>query len=135
MLFGHQHRRAREVDERALVLDEAAAGALALRRGAGGAERSQAVDPQLRHAIVRLGAAAPAPQPFVHGRRQRVDLHVAANAERLGGFTHERAMPLAPVALELLARERSEEHTSELQSLAYLVCRLLLEKKKQRTAI
>src|SRR2546425_6854841 len=26
---------------------------------------------------------------------------------------------------------RSEEHTSELQSLAYLVCRLLLEKKKR----
>src|SRR2546425_3451414 len=29
-------------------------------------------------------------------------------------------------------RERSEEHTSELQSLAYLVCRLLLEKKNTR---
>src|SRR2546425_6757195 len=29
-------------------------------------------------------------------------------------------------------RERSEEHTSELQSLAYLVCRLLLEKKKKK---
>src|SRR2546425_4409549 len=29
------------------------------------------------------------------------------------------------------AGSRSEEHTSELQSLAYLVCRLLLEKKKQ----
>src|SRR2546423_7750227 len=29
--------------------------------------------------------------------------------------------------------ERSEEHTSELQSLAYLVCRLLLEKKKNST--
>src|SRR2546425_9761169 len=28
------------------------------------------------------------------------------------------------------ASPRSEEHTSELQSLAYLVCRLLLEKKK-----
>src|SRR2546425_3387053 len=28
--------------------------------------------------------------------------------------------------------DRSEEHTSELQSLAYLVCRLLLEKKKKR---
>src|SRR3989441_9156427 len=27
---------------------------------------------------------------------------------------------------------RSEEHTSELQSLAYLVCRLLLDKKKNR---
>src|SRR2546423_3449946 len=33
-------------------------------------------------------------------------------------------------ALELALRARSEEHTSELQSLAYLVCRLLLEKKK-----
>src|SRR5205823_8442166 len=32
--------------------------------------------------------------------------------------------------------QRSEEHTSELQSLAYLVCRLLLEKKKsQRTSM
>src|SRR2546423_5627384 len=30
-------------------------------------------------------------------------------------------------------RRRSEEHTSELQSLAYLVCRLLLEKKKLTT--
>src|SRR5687767_15709397 len=29
-----------------------------------------------------------------------------------------------------LSLSRSEEHTSELQSLAYLVCRLLLEKKK-----
>src|SRR5687767_15391623 len=32
----------------------------------------------------------------------------------------------------LLLGHRSEEHTSELQSLAYLVCRLLLEKKKRR---
>src|SRR2546425_3812080 len=30
---------------------------------------------------------------------------------------------------------RSEEHTSELQSLAYLVCRLLLEKKKKMTEV
>src|SRR2546423_9893241 len=36
-----------------------------------------------------------------------------------------------PTALQLRSpRSRSEEHTSELQSLAYLVCRLLLEKKK-----
>src|SRR2546423_6482090 len=33
-------------------------------------------------------------------------------------------------AVERRVRRRSEEHTSELQSLAYLVCRLLLEKKK-----
>src|SRR5258705_6903497 len=31
------------------------------------------------------------------------------------------------------AQGRSEEHTSELQSLRHLVCRLLLEKKKKRT--
>src|SRR2546425_8421541 len=35
---------------------------------------------------------------------------------------------LAAVAIDY--HKRSEEHTSELQSLAYLVCRLLLEKKK-----
>src|SRR2546427_26046 len=33
---------------------------------------------------------------------------------------------------ELIARNRSEEHTSELQSQSNLVCRLLLEKKKKK---
>src|SRR3712207_7728415 len=45
----------------------------------------------------------------------------------------ERPVGLADVA-ELLVTERgsrSEEHTSELQSRQYLVCRLLLEKKKK----
>src|SRR2546423_4156519 len=36
----------------------------------------------------------------------------------------------APVISVATIDARSEEHTSELQSLAYLVCRLLLEKKK-----
>src|SRR3989441_7091063 len=35
----------------------------------------------------------------------------------------------------VLVEMRSEEHTSELQSLAYLVCRLLLEKKKKEHKI
>src|SRR5205823_10119657 len=35
-------------------------------------------------------------------------------------------------SLRIRLQTRSEEHTSELQSLAYLVCRLLLEKKKKR---
>src|SRR3712207_8511348 len=35
------------------------------------------------------------------------------------------------VAKKPLQKKRSEEHTSELQSRQYLVCRLLLEKKKQ----
>src|SRR3712207_7683026 len=37
----------------------------------------------------------------------------------------------APAARMSSTRSRSEEHTSELQSRQYLVCRLLLEKKKQ----
>src|SRR2546423_9116266 len=41
-----------------------------------------------------------------------------------------------PAASSVVPRppKRSEEHTSELQSLAYLVCRLLLEKKKITSA-
>src|SRR3989441_1437131 len=63
----------------------------------------------------------------------------------LGGFCD--VMIQAPVGLDPVATtqpyyrstyyfvyrpDRSEEHTSELQSLAYLVCRLLLEKKKKK---
>src|SRR2546425_3503639 len=40
------------------------------------------------------------------------------------------AVQPAPASHPRAAPPRSEEHTSELQSLAYLVCRLLLEKKK-----
>src|SRR2546425_8989059 len=40
---------------------------------------------------------------------------------------------VSTVVGELAPEHRSEEHTSELQSLAYLVCRLLLEKKNQST--
>src|SRR5438093_8407019 len=55
-------------------------------------------------------------------------------------FRSERArhLPAVPLDQELrqagegLGLGRSEEHTSELQSLTNLVCRLLLEKKKQR---
>src|SRR5437899_4659133 len=38
--------------------------------------------------------------------------------------------PLAPGSRQCARAGRSEEHTSELQSLRHLVCRLLLEKKK-----
>src|SRR5687767_15513936 len=49
--------------------------------------------------------------------------HVDAGPDRLEMMTQE-------TAAECIRTLRSEEHTSELQSLAYLVCRLLLEKKK-----
>src|SRR2546425_3620058 len=52
-----------------------------------------------------------------------------------GRRSFESASPLMRRSKLLLPEKRetlrSEEHTSELQSLAYLVCRLLLEKKKK----
>src|SRR5205809_3789695 len=56
-------------------------------------------------------------------------------AHRRGGGAQDRARvskgvrPAHPV---VPARQRSEEHTSELQSRLHLVCRLLLEKKKNK---
>src|SRR6202162_6671701 len=47
---------------------------------------------------------------------------------------HRRAVAVGGQSAPIVARrgqKRSEEHTSELQSPRYLVCRLLLEKKKQ----
>src|SRR3712207_7314079 len=46
----------------------------------------------------------------------------------VSGEQHER-LPLSP-SCNRKVTHRSEEHTSELQSRQYLVCRLLLEKKK-----
>src|SRR5687767_15227910 len=45
------------------------------------------------------------------------------------------ALPTGRYSVLRRALRRSEEHTSELQSLAYLVCRLLLEKKKKKKKI
>src|SRR3712207_8595493 len=76
--------------------------------------------------------------PPVLGRDgDRCDLQRVARRGVDGG--HERPHALVPA---VAARERrpplhhvvrSEEHTSELQSRQYLVCRLLLEKKKKHT--
>src|SRR2546425_1785583 len=55
--------------------------------------------------------------------------HAESFGERGGGVEHERLCCPGGAAPKTFVR--SEEHTSELQSLAYLVCRLLLEKKKK----
>src|SRR5205823_8162721 len=49
----------------------------------------------------------------------------------IGSLLQVLAAEMQVLEQRTLRAERSEEHTSELQSLAYLVCRLLLEKKKQ----
>src|SRR5947209_15287212 len=70
----------------------------------------------------------------------------ASSARRINGgagvaskpFSHRRTVAGFRPAFSALAtvsavtRQRSEEHTSELQSRQYLVCRLLLEKKKNK---
>src|SRR2546425_7125743 len=53
------------------------------------------------------------------------DTHRSEGVARKAPTGHRCALKRGPP-------ERSEEHTSELQSLAYLVCRLLLEKKKKK---
>src|SRR2546425_6931923 len=61
--------------------------------------------------------------------KEHVTFYSGSNEAEQSGFRpchrcHPREVGPSP--------KRSEEHTSELQSLAYLVCRLLLEKKKSR---
>src|SRR5439155_22314059 len=62
-----------------------------------------------------------------HGVQRLLGQHAASGArerQRLPGA-------LSALRLDRPADHRSEEHTSELQSRGHLVCRLLLEKKKQ----
>src|SRR2546425_6546765 len=60
----------------------------------------------------------------------RFDLKVVSQGCADAGVCY---VPLeSKVSLQPCETTRSEEHTSELQSLAYLVCRLLLEKKKKK---
>src|SRR5205823_11134137 len=84
-------------------------------------------------APVDINLVAPGPREAERGRRDsaaRDRDHLDGRAER--PKPGDQGAPDPPIGLEQVARtaERSEEHTSELQSLAYLVCRLLLEKKK-----
>src|SRR5206468_11938637 len=99
--------------------------------------------PQLVRSI-QAAVAADTPQAY-DAFRARVPARLPASPRDLLAF---RAVPPIPrdevepaeeirrrfvsTAMSLGALSRSEEHTSELQSRSDLVCRLLLEKKKQR---
>src|SRR5437764_5407335 len=66
---------------------------------------------------------------------QRLDEAKRTLLEDCDGFLRREAIAasLTPEErIEILRGMRSEEHTSELQSPMYLVCRLLLEKKKKK---
>src|SRR5690606_42058105 len=70
-------------------------------------------------------AAVVAGGPRLHHRRRPLFDRVDAD-----GHVAQHVLAEAHLALHLLDGVRSEEHTSELQSRENLVCRLLLEKKK-----
>src|SRR5262245_64648995 len=58
---------------------------------------------------------------------KKIPSAASASSATMGAASRQRSVtsPMSP--------NRSEEHTSELQSLRHLVCRLLLEKKKKKT--
>src|SRR5687768_18123872 len=56
---------------------------------------------------------------------------LTVHARLRDGVTIDQAAAQMPLIIRKRLAERSEEHTSELQSRLHLVCRLLLEKKKK----
>src|SRR2546423_10447596 len=75
----------------------------------------------------RVEACDREPEAGAGGSRTRL----LAPRESLEQIRHELGRDARAAVLDREPEVRSEEHTSELQSLAYLVCRLLLEKKKK----
>src|SRR5437879_11504701 len=101
-------------------------------------DAERAADVPGDHSHVRLGDVEVAREDVLHHVRR---LRRVVHGERvLGGVvvgeerpTFEAHAGMAPEVERVLDHHvrRSEEHTSELQSPMYLVCRLLLEKKKK----
>src|SRR3712207_8826123 len=73
----------------------------------------------------------PVGRTTIGGRRQRGWPHPKVSPARRAGFVSRRRWLERRPRRSSRGSWRSEEHTSELQSRQYLVCRLLLEKKKK----
>src|SRR5262245_65701350 len=105
--------------------------------GGGGAQKTD--DAYLRSDITPLGTKVSGTVQFVavadYQRVKAGDLLVQLKDDDFKAHVvqTEAEVAAAHAALENNAKQkRSEEHTSELQSLRHLVCRLLLEKKKKK---
>src|SRR5687767_15192756 len=66
--------------------------------------------------------------------KHHVSFKIRTSASQKRSHSSASSLHPRPEILNRFWSPRSEEHTSELQSLAYLVCRLLLEKKKIETS-
>src|SRR5205823_14713740 len=93
--------------------------------------------PSLHDALPISSCAGGSPPPEKDSGHRPRHAQPAANRDRprgvrrnnpgIGSCPSSASALIGGTLLGLLLRGRSEEHTSELQSLAYLVCRLLLE--------
>src|SRR5205814_8215775 len=105
---------------------------------------SQSASAVLSHSLFFLSAPAPTEiytlslhdaLPISRGRRGFEDVRAVARSQSSSQRLREKAVFALSQSQEpeaLRRRLRSEEHTSELQSLRHLVCRLLLEKKNKK---
>src|SRR5205814_5214935 len=99
--------------------------------------------PEARRAPAWIGQLVLAADQFVARRRLAEDAEgttVVAGYHWFGDWGRDTMIALPGLTLvtgrpDVTRRVRSEEHTSELQSLRHLVCRLLLEKKKDSDSI
>src|SRR2546426_5319626 len=71
------------------------------------------------------------PDRQVRRRHRALLRHLRLAADQHAGVERRGRRGLVPLPAPAVGLRRSEEHTSELQSPCNLVCRLLLEKKKQ----
>src|SRR3712207_8027137 len=79
-------------------------------------------------------SAVPVAAGVRESAHESLDVEHLADPAGRDEVAHHAEVPVPPPVL-VHRQARSEEHTSELQSRQYLVCRLLLEKKKIRTHI
>src|SRR5205823_14670082 len=80
----------------------------------------------------RTSSPRPTPKPSRVSRTRSTSSPTAVAPATSTAIRRNQRLPRAFPDHTTGSRMRSEEHTSELQSLAYLVCRLLLEKKKKK---
>src|SRR4029077_10680723 len=113
VLLAQPQRRSRVVDEAALVVEQLQGGGAPVVGRGGGGHLLGAVPPQLGGAVEGLRRAATLRQRRVHHMVERVGLHVAPDAQDGGVAPHQRPVRLAPVALELLARQRRQAPETE----------------------
>src|SRR5216683_7250703 len=158
-LYDWQGFRIREKSYEPGGLDEirdSVAGGVAILRREGFREHADNLEDQMRNAPARvaaeLGAPAPSPQPAPPVQAQRVPppQPQPAPAPPPQPVPPPQAAPPPPPAPRpqiasaprlaqgtafFVRPDRSEEHTSELQSRSDIVCRLLLEKKKNNQIV